>query len=205
VIVSTTPVELTWSDTSHPGPAVSLLLAIGGTKDRLRRLVENVMSDERLLSLSERSESFDKLVLATDRSSGCRLRLHRFATQFVDTPHNHRYSFWSLLLSGKYLHTIYGPGRNALRLARGRLPTSCYAAVHVAGAVYGLHHSIVHTATDVAPGTYSLMLRGPKQKIKDDLYKVDANGDPVAPDVPKALTTDDVEAILSELSALGVV
>jgi hypothetical protein len=200
-----TPMALTWSDTDRPAPVTHLLLGIGGNKDRLRRLIENVMHDERLLSLSERSESFDKLVLATDKASGCRLRLHRFDTQFVDTPHNHRYSFWSLLLSGKYLHTIYGPGRDALRLPRGRLPASSYAAFHAVGAVYGLHHSIVHTATDVAPGTYSLMLRGPKAKVKDDLYKVDANGDPVAPDVPRPLAPTDIQAILSELSTLGVV
>lgn len=204
-MTGTSPVPLPWSETSEPKVAVELLGGIATDKGKLRGLIENVASNERLLALSERSESFDKLVLGTDPSTGCRLRLHRFDTLFGDTPHNHRYSFWSFLLSGSYTHTIYGSGRDALRLPRGRLPVSCYSAVHAVGAVYGLHHSIVHTATHVVPGTYSLMLRGPKVKVKDDLYKVDANGEPVAPDVPRALSPADIHTVISELESLGVV
>jgi hypothetical protein len=167
----------------------------------MRQLVMRAASDSRLRSLCERTESFDKLVLFEDPQSGCRLRLHRFDHTFIDTPHNHRYSFVSLILNGSYVQTIFGSGKELRRraaLEMGPLAPT-FRTIHKTGDVYSLHNSLVHTVTDIEEGTYSLLLRGPKEKIKGDYFKTDGEGNPLTMDIPVPLTNENFDLVVADM------
>jgi hypothetical protein len=106
----------------------------------------------------------DKLVLWRSDDDAIRLRLHVFLPGYVDRPHNHRWSFGCRLLSGSYLHTIYGTESEVLgAVARGQEPDPRYVRREQQGSGYFLHDAVVHSLS-VAEVTVSLILRGPSVK-----------------------------------------
>lgn len=114
----------------------------------------------------------DKLVLWSSADRALRLRLHVFFPGYADRPHNHRWSFLSRILSGGYVHSLYGDQDDVLRRAgRGEEITALHTYQACTGVGYFLDHSLVHSL-HTATTTVSLLLRGPS--VKDDYFTLDA-------------------------------
>jgi hypothetical protein len=121
-----------------------------------------------LITLCEHYDILDKIVLHSDESS-IRLRLHVFLPGYFDRPHNHRWSYASMILRGEYRHYLFGNTSLDETIDPGSLTTLQVRQEHV-GTVYALHHTMVH-AVVAEPFTVSLVLRGPA--IKDRFLVMD--------------------------------
>jgi hypothetical protein len=121
-----------------------------------------------LLRLCEHYDVLDKIVLHDDES-GVRVRLHVFLPGYFDRPHNHRWSYASMIMRGQYRHHLFG---NA-ELDETVDPASLKALIvrqEQVGNTYALHHSMVH-AVVAEPYTVSLVIRGPA--VKDRFLVMD--------------------------------
>jgi hypothetical protein len=121
-----------------------------------------------LLKLCEHYDILDKLVLYDDES-GVRLRLHVFLPGYYDRPHNHRWSYASLILSGEYRHYLFGDAELDTEIDPASLRALLVRQEQV-GSAYALHHAMVH-AVVAEPYTVSLVLRGPA--VKDRFLVMD--------------------------------
>jgi len=121
-----------------------------------------------LMTLCEHYDILDKIVLHGDESR-IRLRLHVFLPGYFDRPHNHRWSYASMILRGEYRHYLFGNTSLDETIDPGSLTALQVRQEHV-GTVYALHHTMVH-AVVAEPFTVSLVLRGPA--IKDRLLVMD--------------------------------
>ena len=115
-----------------------------------------------LLELCEHHDLFDKILLYDDAEYGLRVRLHIFLPGFVDPPHNHRWSFASMILRGGYRHGLFGDADQVMRTDPASL-RALLARQERAGCIYALHHAMVHSV-EPEPYTVSLVLRGPAVK-----------------------------------------
>lgn len=135
------------------------------TADRwavLAGLLERVPGNPHLAGMCESYDFMDKVVLHDDPEHGYRIRVHCFLPGYFDRPHNHRWSFGSMILTGAYRHVQYGGDSGFETAAAGTLqPLS--VRTERAGDWYVLHHTAVH-AVAAEPGTMSLVLRGPAAK-----------------------------------------
>jgi hypothetical protein len=114
--------------------------------------------------------NMDKLVLWQSPDGAVRLRLHVFFPGYVDRPHNHRWSFVSRIVTGGYLHTVYGSDVEVLReVGEGREPQPRYLRREGPGGDYFLADTMVHSLR-VDEVTVSLLLRGPA--VKDRYFTV---------------------------------
>lgn len=113
----------------------------------------------------------DKIVLWRNDELEMRLRLHIFGPGYVDRPHNHRWSFASRILTGAYVHSVYGSEADVMQLLReGKPPRLLYSQVERPGSQYLLDHSAVHSLrTD--QWTVSLLLRGPA--VKEEYFTIE--------------------------------
>jgi hypothetical protein len=121
-----------------------------------------------LLKLCEHYDILDKLVLYDDES-GVRLRLHVFLPGYYDRPHNHRWSYASLILSGEYRHYLFGDAELDTEIDPASL-RALLVRQELVGSAYALHHTMVH-AVVAEPYTVSLVLRGPA--VKDRFLVMD--------------------------------
>jgi hypothetical protein len=121
-----------------------------------------------LMKLCEHYDILDKIVLHSDES-GIRLRLHVFLPGYFDRPHNHRWSYASMILRGEYRHYLFGNASLDETIDPGSLTALQVRQEHV-GTVYALHYTMVH-AVVAEPFTVSLVLRGPA--IKDRFLVMD--------------------------------
>jgi hypothetical protein len=159
---------------------------IAADKATLRQLILAVNHDEHLLPLCEKVRDFKYMVLYDALDRGFRLRLHRFSEGQEDQPHNHRYSFSSLILKGWYTHTLYEvvddpestgeqPYWNLEQPPAtydgGPLPpfpitrlSPLMTQTQAEGSAYSLHHTTFHATALPAQNAYSLFLRGPAEK-----------------------------------------
>lgn len=121
-----------------------------------------------LMTLCEHYDILDKIVLHSDES-GVRLRLHVFLPGYFDRPHNHRWSYASMIMRGEYRHYLFGNTTLDETVDPDSLTALQVQQEHV-GTLYALHHSMVH-AVVAEPFTVSLVLRGPA--IKDRFLVMD--------------------------------
>jgi hypothetical protein len=121
-----------------------------------------------LLKLCEHYDILDKIVLHDDES-GVRLRLHIFLPGYFDRPHNHRWSYASMILRGEYRHYLFGDAELDTEVDPASLRALQVRQEQV-GNTYALHHAMVH-AVVAEPFTVSLVLRGPA--IKDRFLVMD--------------------------------
>ena len=159
-----------WDDAHGPLElAEAIFDEVTAGPDTLASLVESLPLED---GTAESFPALDKLVLWQSDDGDVRLRLHVFFPGYADRTHNHRWSFVSRILSGGYVHSLYGPEASVLRDVDGGCEPRVVYAGHVqAGSTYYLHHSLVHSlrTDDVA---VSLILRGPS--TKDDYFTVTA-------------------------------
>ena len=121
-----------------------------------------------LLKLCEHYDILDKIVLHDD-VSGVRLRLHIFLPGYFDRPHNHRWSYASMILQGEYRHYLFGNAELDTEVDPASLKALLVRQEQV-GSAYALHHTMVH-AVVAEPFTVSLVLRGPA--VKDRFLVMD--------------------------------
>jgi hypothetical protein len=121
-----------------------------------------------LMTLCEHYDILDKIVLHNDES-GIRLRLHIFLPGYFDRPHNHRWSYASMIMRGEYRHYLFGNATLDETIDPDSLTALQVRQEHV-GTIYALHHTMVH-AVVAEPFTVSLVLRGPA--IKDRFLVMD--------------------------------
>ncbi len=132
-------------------------LVIGQLLDKLRY-------DEHLFSLCEHYDILDKLVLWDDHEAGYRIRLHIFLPGYFDRPHNHRWSYSSIILTGRYQHVLYGDAQgSAIPNITDLRPQM--VRTEEENSVYTLQHTMVHSVS-AEPYTVSLIIRGPSVKSR---------------------------------------
>ncbi len=114
--------------------------------------------------MCEHYDILDKIVLFNDPVSGVRVRLHVFLPGYFDRPHNHRWTYSSLILKGGYKHVLYGSDDGLDDVVDPRKLEPVMVRHEEQGMTYTLHHSMIHAIT-ADPYTMSLVIRGPA--IKD--------------------------------------
>ncbi len=127
-------------------------------RKKLRELILEIPSNEKLFSLCEHYDILDKIVLYVSENQKIRVRLHVFGDGYFDRPHNHRWSYTSCILSGGYLHTIFHLHENAQTPSIEHLYPVLIRQEKV-GDLYTLHFSQYHSVV-AQPGTVTLVVRG---------------------------------------------
>ncbi len=156
--------KIDWDDTaSILGGCMPVFDAFARDPDLLPRLLGNLGGDEHLRAMCERYDFLDKLVLHDMAPAGVRVRLHLYRPGYFDRPHNHRWSFASHIMRGRYLHRIFGRDHEFGEDTDPDTLTAIHERFEEPGATYALHHTSVHTVQADA-GTISLLLRGPAAK-----------------------------------------
>lgn len=147
-------------------------------REIIRTALDAVADTPELLAMCERpdpvtigevGQSLDKIVMYADPESGVRVRLHVFWNGCYDLPHNHRWSFASMVLKGQFRHFMYGDqGDDDIPFP---LPFNVlHAREERQGMTYALHHRMMH-ALVAEENTVSLVIRGPA--VKDYSFLVD--------------------------------
>jgi len=141
----------------------------------LPQLLDNLTRDAHLQEMCERYDFLDKLVLYDDIHAQVRVRLHLYRSGYFDRPHNHRWSFASHILRGRYLHRIYGRDDTFDENTDPATLRPIHERIETAGSSYALHHTSVHTVQAEAD-SISILLRGPA--AKDRFLILDRAGSP---------------------------
>ncbi|MFB7947257.1 hypothetical protein ACFC6L_20335 [Kitasatospora phosalacinea] len=182
---------LDWTDFEKAGAeSRAFLRELVEDKALLRELVYRIEDRPDLLAMCERHQLLDYIVVEDALDRGFRLRIHLSTQDHLDRPHDHRFSFSSLIVTGGYEHTWHHPVR-ALYDASGADDTAVrHQSVNAPdlrdevglgdlvpyvtrreepGACYTLHHSTIHT-TFTTPDTVSIFLRGPAEKDRSIIF-----------------------------------
>jgi len=165
-----------WTDLDRATAVTDdLLHELAADKDTLRMLVDRAAEDGDLLAQCECHRLLDKIVLYDGLDRGFRIRLHISTSDHLDRPHDHRFSFSSLILAGSYKqvrHRIVGEVPEAVDAGiqedHQAVPIDArvepeFATAEQIGSFYSIHHSVIHT-TIMADDTVSLFIRGPAEK-----------------------------------------
>jgi hypothetical protein len=161
--------QLDWEDIDAVEHAArTALTTLAGDPATIRDALRVLPDRPELLRLCEHYDILDKIVLYDDQS-GVRLRLHVFLPGYFDRPHNHRWSYASLILRGEYRHYLFGDAEMDTEIDPASLRARQVRQEHV-GSTYALHHTAVH-AVVAEPYTVSLILRGPA--VKDRFLVMD--------------------------------
>jgi hypothetical protein len=202
-----------WLDLSQVADSSSSLLSqLAGDPEMLWELTTSVRENSELMALCEHYDILDKIVVYNDTEAGARLRLHIFLPGYFDRPHNHRWTYSSLILSGGYVHTLYGTED---RIHDG-MDVSSLSAMLVrreeVGSAYTLHHTMVHSVV-ADPYTVSLILRGPSvkqrflvmdRKTNQAWWQFGATDEAPEIALKKRMSPERLEQILTELSSAQV-
>ena len=150
-----------WEDLDQGAPAIcSLLEDICKDISYMSFLLNRVADDEELSALCEVYDVLDKIVVLDDRESRARVRFHLFKAGTFDRPHNHRWTYGSRILAGRYDHVIFGESSGWGADSRVSDIRPKFVQSNGEGATYVLHHELIHSAR--APvDTITLILRGP--------------------------------------------
>jgi len=155
--------SIRWADLSHVTAVLTPLLEeLANSPEWIADAMDNLLTDDHLRSLTERLAELDKLVLLDDPESGARVRVHVFRQGYFDRPHNHRFTFGTRILSGSYVHTVYGDFDDRPSLDPAEL-TPKLIKRELAGTGYVIQHTLVHSVAADAD-TITLTVRGPAQK-----------------------------------------
>ncbi|WP_433386935.1 hypothetical protein [Micromonospora sp. KLBMP9576] len=164
-----------WSDLPRARAQTrDVLLALAEDKSALRELLARAREEEDLFDKCEHHRLLDKLVVYDALDRGFRIRVHVSTEDHRDRPHDHRFSFTSLILRGRYRHVrhqLVGRPEGIPEDAQDDFDAQdCdlrvqprFVTNEIPGNCYTLHHSEIHT-TFTTPNTVSLFLRGPAEK-----------------------------------------
>jgi len=164
-----------WSDLARAREQTKdVLLALAEDKQALGELLSRAREEEDLFDKCEHHRLLDKVVVYDALDRGFRIRVHVSTDDHRDRPHDHRFSFTSLILRGRYRHVrhqlvgrpddIPADAQNDWEARDSDLRVvPMFVTDEVAGNCYTLHHREIHT-TFMTPDTVSLFLRGPAEK-----------------------------------------
>ena len=164
-----------WSDLPRArAQTKEILTELASDKQTLTMLLERAREEEDLFDKCEHHRLIDKLVIYDALDRGFRIRVHVSTDDHLDRPHDHRFSFSSLIMRGNYRHI-----RHELVGQEPEIPEEAqndfeavatdlrvvprFVTTERQGNCYTLHHSEIHT-TYTTPDTVSLFLRGPAEK-----------------------------------------
>ncbi|RNH97609.1 hypothetical protein EEZ25_30135 [Micromonospora aurantiaca] len=139
-------------------------------REILRKALHDLPNRPELLALCEHpndedtaelGQQLDKLVLYQDETD-FRVRMHIFWSGCADLPHNHRWSFASMIMKGQFRHSLYGleTYEDTMQLP---IPKPLQVRLERVGSIYALHHTILH-ALVAEENAVSLFIRGPAVK-----------------------------------------
>jgi hypothetical protein len=159
-----TPLKgLDWTDLAAVAAAsTEVLNHLATNRPLLGNLASAVIMQPDLARLCEHYDILDKIVLRDD-PDGWRLRLHVFLDGYFDRPHNHRWTYTSRILSGKYTHTLYGTDHEFTDEVDVSALTPRLVRTEEPGDTYTLHHSMIHSVTAHGEAV-TLIVRGPAVK-----------------------------------------
>lgn len=217
--------SLDWDDLSEVGPiATELLARLAADRPAMAELIDRMLSSEHLLAQCEHHRLLDRLVLHDALDRGVRLRLHFSTDDHLDRPHDHRFSFATRVVRGRYRHVrhrIVGDLAPALDVDvqedRDAVPTAARAEPLLvtdehAGSSYLLHHTEVHT-TVTTRDTVSIFLRGPAEKDRSLIsdratgrvwWRYGADEEPAERRARKRMPRESVEALCDRARAFGL-
>jgi len=165
-----------WTDLDRATAVTDQLLhELAADKDTFRMLVDRAAEDDDLLGQCECHRLLDKIVLYDGLDRGFIVRLNISTSDHLDRPHDHRYSFSSLILAGSYKqvrHRIIGEVPDQIDAGiqedHQAVPIDArvepeFATTEQVGSFYSIHHSVIHT-TIMSDNTVSLAVRGPAEK-----------------------------------------
>lgn len=156
--------QLDWTDlTAVSEESQKVLSQLVEDSGVLNEALRAVADQPELASMCEHYDILDKVVLYNDPVSGVRVRLHIFLPGYFDRPHNHRWTYTSLILKGGYKHTLYGTDEDLDDTLDPRELEPVMVRREEQGTTYTLHHSMIHAIT-ADPHTMSLVVRGPAVK-----------------------------------------
>jgi len=155
-------------------------------------LVYGIESSPALLKLCEKHQLLNYLVLYDGLDRGFRIRLHVSTNYHLDRPHDHRFSFSSYIVRGKYRHTWYGNSAALYGNESDAVRKKYYDQAHVdpagpamqgtfraslireetEGNCYTIHHSVIHS-TVTTDDTVSVFVRSPAEKPYSVIYDSD--------------------------------
>ena len=127
--------------------------------DLVINLLDNPLSDEKLLMKSECYDFLDKIVCYSDDESGVSMRVSLFNDKYANRIHYHRWDYCACVLVGMYEQSIYG-------IYDGMEITELYPYKPLImerikpRASYVLDHRIIHSIAAM-PDTVSICIRGP--------------------------------------------
>ncbi|MBT0770054.1 hypothetical protein KIH74_14035 [Kineosporia sp. J2-2] len=217
--------DLDWADLPGTHQVTrELLKELAADRDTLRLLVDRAREDAALRAMCERHRLLDKIVIYDGGERGFRLRLHISTREHRDRPHDHRFSFTSRIITGRYRHTrheLVGELDENLpwhvqddvdaRLSEAKAVPR-FVTHQSAGSTYSLHHTEIHT-TFTTPDTVSLFLRGPAEKERSLITERETGrlwwrygADRERPDrrERKVMRQDDFEDLVGRLNRLEV-
>ena len=87
----------------------SIVRRLAADRSLLAALVDNVPNRPDLLRQCEHHRLLDRLVIYDGLDRGFKIRLHLSTDDHLDRPHDHRFSFTTLILRGQYDHIWYEP------------------------------------------------------------------------------------------------
>ena len=169
--------SIDWTDLEKATATTDALLhELAGDKATLRELLDRSVEEKDLFAQCECHRLLDKLVIYDGSDRGFRVRLHISTSDHLDRPHDHRFSFSSLILAGAYKHVRHrligtlDEDRidDSVQNDHQAVPTGArvepdFATVEEEGSFYTIHHSVIHT-TITTDNTVSLFIRGPAEK-----------------------------------------
>jgi hypothetical protein len=188
------------------------LVRMSSDLEVVRQTLLAVPTRPELVRLCEHYDILDKIVLFDDPDQGVRVRLHVFLPGYFDRPHNHRWSYTSLILSGRYRHALYGTAEGLNEKTDSRKLQPVMVRDEHRGSLYTLHHSMVHAVT-AEPYTVSLVIRGPSVKQRflvmdrvtgESWWQYGAKHDDPAVAKSKRMSADRLEEATGLLLGSGV-
>jgi hypothetical protein len=190
----------------------TLLRGLANSKSALRNAVSAILLNEDLIPLCEHYDLLDKLVILDDKQTGIRVRLHVFLPGYFDRPHNHRWSYSSLILQGGYRHYLYGEDSNLTPATDVLSLKPIMVRDEKAGSFYALDHRMIHSVV-AQPYTVSLIVRGPA--VKDRFVVMDRQSgrawwqygsadENEADKLQKRMSIPMINTTISKLSEIGV-
>jgi hypothetical protein len=214
-----------WTDIDSATAVTDALLhELAADKDALRMLVDRAGEDDDLLAQCECHRLLDKIVLYDGLDRGFRVRLHISTSDHLDRPHDHRFSFSSLILAGSYKqvrHRIIGEVPDSVAPETQEdyqaVPIQArvepeFATTEQVGSFYSIHHSVIHT-TIMEDDTVSLFIRGPAEKDRSLItdrdtgklwWRYGAGGESPGRRAQKVMDLSKFEMRRHKLEALGI-
>ncbi|WP_331769115.1 hypothetical protein OG948_35420 (plasmid) [Embleya sp. NBC_00888] len=200
----------------------------------LAELVYHVAEMPEFAARCESDEFRFKMVLYDALHRGFRLRLHVWRHGFADTPHQHRFSYASRILSGGYEHTTYTTGQDLapphgftqfdrhIPLGSEPVGSSIDSTEFKVTGIFPLGEGDYYfqssdmdlSSTTVAPDTVTLFVRGPAVRPCSFQWHSQSEtvtwraGDATAPDTRRqevAVQPEEVEEVFVRLRNLKVI